>query len=532
MAKNNIRVKQNIEQENNFTLQLDKEKLEAEQKSYDEAFKIFAKSLASTLNNPAFYNPLYQNEILKDINMHPASYNRDKVEQLLANPRASEKQLRDLGQYLENFIMQFKQLVNYYSTILTFDYTLEPTNADLEDMKTSKFKASYKKANEWLNKFNIKSEFYKVMKGVLLEDAKFYYVRESENAIRLQEMASDYCKISRLTEDSYQYSFNMTYFQRPGINFDDYAPEFKRYYNNFMVAKQKEGMYFYWQELEPKKAPLFKFDINKAGLTPPLIGLMLDAVEIATFKNLERAKLKLESWKLLLGKIPLQKDNKSGNAKDDFAITANSASYFAQMISNKAPEGVSVGITPFEEVQAIDFANSQNKNNIIGRGNQNFWESSGVTSVIFGGTKLNSSAIQASIKSDVNFVKHMYLQFENFVNRQLRDVTGRYRFKIRFEGNVYDAQERQDSALKLAQAGIVVMPKIAAANGMTPSELDNLVNLSQAMGYPEKLIPLMTSYTNNGKSSDEGGRPQKSDKDLGDAGQTTRDAGSNIDKNK
>jgi len=291
-------------------------------------------------------------------------------------------------------------------------------------------------------------------------------------------------------------------------------------------------MYFYWQELDVNKAPIFKFDQTRAGLTPPLIGLMLDAIEIATFKKLEKAKLKFETWKLLLGKMPLHKDNKSGNAKDDFALSANSAGTFAKNIKNVSPEGVSVGITPFEEVQVIDFgANAQSKNNITGRGNQMFWESTGATSILFSGEKkLNGQALMASLKTDISFVSHMYKQFEMFVNNQLKNVTGRYRFKIHFEGNMFDAQERQDAVMKLVQSGIVISDKIAAAYGMSPFEFDNLYNKSVAMGYPEKFIPMVTSYTNSGKSSDEGGRPKSKDNKISESGQQTRDDGGNLNK--
>lgn len=498
----------------------------------------FAKNLVNAISNPIFFNPYIQNEILKDINMHPQRITRDRVEELLNNPRQNEKALKDLSQYLEQSIMQFKRLIDYFSKMLVFDYTIEPTNADAEDMKSKPFKKSWNKACDFLDNLELKKTFIEVMRGVITEDAKFYYVRESDYGIRLQELPTEYCKIDYKNELGYQFSFDMTYFIRPGVNLSDFPPEFTDYYNNFLnykdtkiissnaKAEQHNSRYFYWQQLDPNKAVCFKFDPTRAGILVPMMGLFIDASEIDTYRRLIKTKTQLETWKLLINKIPLHKDNKTGNAKNDFALTADLAAQFVQIMSASMPEGVKPIAVPFEETQVVDFDQAQNKNNITGIGNEMFWESSGATRGLFGGNNLNGSLVKSSNRVDVSFVEHMYSQFEIFINNQLKLRTGRYRFRIHFEGTIFDEDERFEKALKSAQSGIIT-DKLSASLHMSPRQFDNMINLMQSRGYPDKLKPLLTSYTATGN---EGGRTEKSVDNLSDGGMKTRDLEANIDR--
>lgn len=484
----------------------------------------YAKSVNSATSNSIFYNPIWQNELLKNINMSPAKYDRKTVEELISNPRSNEKALRDLAQYLENYIMQFNRLVHHYGSILTFDYFIEPTNADAEDMKSKAFKKCYQKVCDWLDSLNPKMVFPQITKMCILEDAKFYYVREVNGQTMLQEMPSAYCKIVNKTELGYQYAFNMYYFMQMGVNIDDYAPEFAQYYLDFIDGTDKNKGYMYWVTLDPSKAFVFKFDENRAGQTPPLMGLFVDSVEIAAYKNLLKTKTQLEVWKIILNKIPLHKDEKNGNKKDNFAIAADTAGKFSSLMQSTMPEGVKVVTTPLES-ETIDFSDSQGKNDIVGIGQQHFYESAGSSPVLFGEKKSNGVGIKASIQTDENYVLHMYRIFERFVNFKLREVSGRFRFKITFPDITrFNQKDKLDSYIQAAQYGFPRL-LVAASLGLTPSQLVNLTNFENSLNLDSIMKPLLSAHTQSGK--DKSGAPKKSD--VTDEGQKTIDNGSNLD---
>jgi len=129
---------------------------------------------------------------------------------------------------------------------------------------------------------------------------------------------------------------------------------------------------------------------------------------------------------------------------------------------------------------------------------------------------------------DSVFIERLYKQFEDFCTYHVNRLTKKYRFKIKFEGTIHDREDRQKHALELAQNGIIT-PKIASAEGMSIKDLDSSMLLMKWLGFTDKLTPIKTSYTMS-KEDSKGGRQAKEDNDLTDAGEVSRAAGSNIDK--
>jgi hypothetical protein len=490
-----------------------------DEKQLQEFALQFARALTSSSQNSMFFNPIWQNSILKDINMTPAMYDREKIEDLLKNPKNNEDALKDLGQHLMNVIMQFNRLVYYYSRILTFDYVLIPSNADEDDFKKSAYKKSRKKASELVEKINPKVLFPDIMNGVILEDAKFYYVRETEDSITLQEMPSKYCKIVNKTEYGYQYAFNMYYFLRAGVNINDFDSDFVGYFKDFLDNKKNTDQYFYWQKLDPIKAPVFKFDETRAGLTPPLMGLYIDSAEIAAYKRLMKTKTQLDVWKILINKIPIHTDSKGAQTKNNFAIDPDTAAKFTTMIQSAVPDGVKSITTPLD-VESFEFNQSQNRDNIVGYGQDNFYNAAGSSPVLFGEKNLNGTGLEASKKVDESYVIHMYRQFERFLNSWLKVNSTRYRFKVIFPDiTIFNRSEKLEIFLKTAQFGYS-KSLVSCALGINPDDMLALLAYEKSIDLVSNyLIPLQSSHVQNG----ENGRPELPQSKLKDNSVKSRD---------
>lgn len=485
----------------------------------------FAKSLSRSYQNNALLNPIWQNELLKSLNMSPATYSRETIERLTQNPRANEDALKDLSQYLFNVVMQFNKLVNYYATIPTFDHFIVQTNADEEDMKLTSFKNSRKKAIGTLEKINLKLTLPNILKGVILEDAKFYYVRELGESITLQEMPAKYCKIINKTEYGYQYAFNMYYFMQSGISVSDFAPEFVSYFEEFINDNKKKISNFYWQPLDPIKAPVFKFDETRAGLTPPLMGLFQDSAEIDHYKKLLKTKTQLEVWKIIVGKIPMKQDSKGAVVANNFAIDPIVAGQYTAILQAGVPDGVKVATTPFD-LDTVNFDQSQTQNNIVGYSQDNFYNSAGSTPVLFGAGSPNASGLNASIKVDEAYVLHMYRQFERFLNAYMKTKTGKYRFKVVFPDLTrFNYKDKLEDYLKSAQFGYS-KTLVSVAMGINPDDMINLLMYENSIDMINKyLVPLSSAHVQNG--SDEVGATKKPITKISDAGEKTIDADGN-----
>jgi hypothetical protein len=356
------------------------------------------------------------------------------------------------------------------------------------------------------------------MNGAITEDAKYYYKRESENGIALQEMPSDYCKIVYEDEVSYRYAFNMNYFLKSGVNLDGFAPEFGLYYQKIFIDNKAPDRYNpNWVELDPDKAFVFKFDMFQAGITPPMIGLFIDAVEIDTYRTLKATKTALDAYKLLVGSIPRHKESKSGNKKNDFALTSTMAAEFSNLIRNTLPEGMDFKATPFEDVKLFEFGQSQNQADISDVALRNLINNSG-SSQIMSINKPMQSTVNSAQKVDESFVSHLYLQAEDFINYQLSKVSSKYKFRIKFEGTIFDREEREKSAKEWATYGIIT-DKIGASMGYTPREFDRAIAYMRSRNYPEKLVPLVSTHQTNGN---EGGRPEAGS-DISDNGAVAKE---------
>lgn len=505
------------------------ESKDEKEKSVEEPFdfQTFAKYANANLNGTAdlmmlsglYNNPIWRNEILKQLTSTPVKYPREKVLELISNPVHNEKALKDLAQYLLNTSNHFKRIVHHFATILDFRHILVPLNPD----EKQGFLKAYNKSLDWLNKFDIKHEFGNIMKTLILEDVGFYYVRENANKVTLQRMPSDYCKIVDNTDLGYQYAFNMVYFMRPGVSLDAFAPEFQQYYEEFENGDQNVA--FYWRDLPPEKAFVFKWDENFAGIIPVLIGLYLDTVEIEEFKQIFKAGAALENWKILFQKIPMREGDKAD--KNDFLIDPDIAGQFQALIKKALPTGTSVISSPMD-IEAINFENSQNRNNLVGFASQNFFDTAGVSPLLFGKGADSSAGLNQSVLVDENFVTGMYGQFSRFVNYHLNKVTGKYRFVIDFLNSTkFNQQQQIDNAVKVAPFGFPV-DMVAHAVGLKPGYLDNLTALENLRGIKDKMKPLASSHTQSGKDA---GRPEKNESDLGSSGVKTRDNGSNDNKN-
>ena len=498
----------------------------------------FAVEFARSLNGyNSLFNPYLANQYLKDINMRPVYKDREAVRNMVYNPRDNEQGLRRLSQHLYNTQTPYKRLIHYFADMLTFDLSIYPINASDKEMKTSKFKKDYEEVWKWLDKFNIKREFSKILLGMILEDGKFVYQRESDTGLTFQEMPSDYCIVDSWSHLGYLYSFNLLYFQQPGVDINSFPKEFKKYYRDVLdmqnnktyypniKPEMRNGQWFYWQQINPEKGWIFKFDNTFAGLIPPFLGLFMDAIEIDTYKKLQQNKTKLEAYKMVFGTIPRNKDNKTGNKADDFAVNPTTLGNFMNLVKSSLPEGIDFKALPLENIIGIDFPQSETKNNIVGMAMKNFYGQSGVDGALFNADKPNSSTMKASTRIDAAFVEMVYSQFETFLNYIVNKKTDKFKFQFKLKGTIYDSQERFDNAMTKIQSGIIT-PDLPGDLGMTEKQMRSGMNFMKAMGYQDLFTPIQTAYTLSGKDK-KNGKPESDDSDLDVAGEITRDAGSN-----
>lgn len=496
--------------------------------SPEQFMRDYSNTLYSALqqirDNP-YYVPQYANSLMKDINIAPYKPSSKDIENWLIYPQQFEQQLSSLSQYLEGVVMQYERTIYYFSTLLTFNYYLYPITPIPTDQKDLiVFKKSYNKALTWLRKFRVKEQFQNVMLGIIREGGKYYYVRESSENIDLQEMPPQWCVIDGRTSLGLTYAFNMTFFLKTPQALADYAPEFMNWFDDFYIDYQTNKGIQYYKQMPPEKSAVFLFDDTKAARLNPLRSLFKDALDVQEYKKLLKTKTLLDTWKLIYMKSPIDKD---GKPSIDQKLIAN----WIATASASLPYGAIAFGSPLEASE-IKVSDNQFINTLGSQTNAKFWENAGVNANIMGSSDAKTaSAIKASLETDVSFVSHLYPIFERFLNAQLSQKTGKYKIGVRLFGDKISIKETQKELKEAIQYDDSNYFKWKASMDYEPFEIEGLNSMMDAFNLRDKIKPLMSSHTLSSKDV-KNGRPtaEESGKVLGDAGETTIDAGSNIDK--
>jgi hypothetical protein len=236
----------------------------------------------------------------------------------------------------------------------------------------------------------------------------------------------------------------------------------------------------------------------------------------------------LQNWKMILNKIGF-KDSKGNSDNNQLRLTADVAKKFNDMIQEGLPKGVKSTVSPFESQEVVDFSkNAQTKDDIVGAGQQNFFNSVGISqNVMGGGEKGGAVGITYSHYADATTIRRsLEPQLKAFINYLLRENIKKYRFRVDFVATTeVDRDKVVSMYLNASKSGLPVT-RLCAALGISQSELQGELAMEKVLKLKESLIPLMSSNTMNSNDMlDNGGRPKKNVDELSDSGSKSVDNG-------
>jgi hypothetical protein len=479
-------------------------------------------------NNGSYLNPIWANTSMKKFHSYTSKPTEEKITTWLQNPQVHEQELRQCSYFLHDAIQQYNRSIAYLSNLLNFDYELICTNApNLNDKKETidLYLRQRTKANEWLKVFRVKEQLSNIMIDVLRSGGMCYYLRENDdtNGIYLQPMPEDYTVVNGRTDAlGYTYSLNMTFFYQFPEAMSGFAPEFKNYYNEFLdkktILNQKANP---WRLIPYDKSVVFKWDDTRVDMIPPLSGTMMDAIAIQNYKDILRLNMELQNYCLLFLKSPLDKDGKP-------TISSQEIINYTALMQGLVNPTTSVISAPME-AEMFNFKNASDKNNIVGQGESSYWSSVGVAGSIFGMQNSSAVALKYSIESDFEYCKHMYDQFERFLNWHLKySVDGKFNFEIKFLRRCsffLDDYRKTDMSYSQSTGDI---SRLMSSYSYEPYQHENKLKENHLLRLYDLIRPMQSPNTMSGK--DNVGRDEKSDTELTESGVATRDGGYNEGK--
>jgi hypothetical protein len=500
----------------------------------------FAKNMSPYYNN--VFTPDLVNQRMQDINMNPMASTQDAIEKALLNPKDSEDVLIGNSQYFELNDMMYKRMIYYLGNMLSFDLTYTCMNAEISDYKSKEYKKDLVEVYDFLDKFDIKKEFKKVLRQLVRQEVFYCVLRDDGDKYILQELPQEYCKITGRWEYGFLFDFDLYWFIQPSVSIDMYPSYFKQLYYDWVEQKNKgynpaaslnkrNGSFVYWRQTSPENNVwAWKFNPDVVSKVPFLSPLFSDIVLKPLIRKLQTNIYMLQAQKVMIGLIPLLKETKGASVKDSIAVSPEVMGKFLGLLKQGLNEAIKVSGVPFEDVKSLDFDGTDKQ--ILQEYTKTTAALSGVNSrLIFSIDKQSNIESQLSINVDEYLMNYIYPYFEDFLSYHINKRTSRFKFKFKFEGSEFDINKdkRLENATTLADKGIVLPQKFASALGMLPQDLERMLDEAKATGFTDKLIKMLNLNTmNTGDSTKKNGREKKKDNELTDSASATRESGSNI----
>jgi len=519
----------------------------------------FSRSLARTYGS-MYLTPELISARMRDVNLNPIAATQTMLDDAMQSPKDNEKNLRDFSQSFELTSMVYKRLLSYLGNMLSFDITYT-SNAEVKDYGTLKYKRELETVEEFLYRFDYLKEFGIVVKEMLRNDAYFGCMRDVGDAIVLQELPPDYCKITGRWGNGFLFSFDMYWFMQPGVDLDMYPSFFKERLKELLEkdnynpglppelrGSSRDG---YWIDVPVTVGVCFKLTPELATRLPYFTPLFNDLVLQPLMRTLQKNSAMASASKIIMGEVPYLNKEAKATVKDSIAISPDLLGKFMALVKSALSDSVKIASAPLENMQGIEF---KPDNEMYDSYLRTALASSGInTNLIFSSDiKPNSIETQLSLNVDEQMMTALYDQFSAFMTYWVSKYTQKYKFRFEFEGTSFfvNREFRYSKAMELFDKGIVLPQKIAASLGMKPSDMrkhmeeangtDFMSMLTNPSFIQQEKIAKETAKasldaklaggatnTPSGKTATKG-RPRKKDSELSDEGDQTRSQGTNI----
>lgn len=436
----------------------------------------------------------------------------------------------------------YQRLCKYLAYLYKYDWYLIPFILinDNNKVNNDKLLKDFSQLLNYLDTSNIKKVFGDISLKVIKNGCYYGYLIPSATGLNIQELPSKYCR-SRFSINGFPaVEFNLKFF-------DDKFPDIQyrlRVLKNFPVEFQKAYALYKKGQLVPDYQgdtngwylldSSFAFKVNCGDSDMPiLINVIPTIIDLTEAQALDRKKVMQKLLKIVIQKLPLDKNNDLvfdvDEAKD---IHTNAVAMLKRAV------GVDV-LTTFADVQVEDLAddNSSTSTDDLERVERTVFNESGVSRNLFNSE--SNLALTNSILDDEASVHCLIQQYEALMNKVVNLITPnskKYNYKFQFlDTTIYNYKELSKMYKEQVQIGYSKMlPQIALGHSQTEI-LATIHFENDILHLSEIMLPPMSTNTMNAEvlhqtqqnksaadaagnsESDSGaGRPEKDDSEKSD----------------
>lgn len=450
-------------------------------------------------------------------------FNKDSLRTYLQNPYSANSQtnLRNLARFLYTLSFPLRRIINYFANLP--DFSMYKVNLDfslIEDNDEESLLQDYENACRFIRKMNLEINMFKLLIIAWREGIVYFQpYQDDDGTMLLMPLDSQYCKIGSIGYNNLLHvAFDFSFFNGSNSFYlDIWDPEYKTKYN----AYQRDNT-LRWQVLETARA--FKIDISDLDLIIPTFAALFEGlIDLIDLQSLIAVKDSLDIYKLLVMKIPLL----NSKNPDDLALNLSLAQKFYAKALGTLPPEIGLILSPGMDIDSVSFdKNATSDTNAIADSYQNLMEQTGISQIFDSSRLTGASSVKMSMLADAMMAtKGIMKQIEAFINERIQMEYPNSVAYLKFiDVTAYTKDDRIAQVKDAASLGLPVKQEYMTLLGYDPLETiaSDWLETKLGMSVNKFIHPLVSSHTQSG-GSDTGGAPKKTDGELTDEGEETKE---------
>ena len=464
---------------------------------------------------------------LKKVNASMA----DKNYVLRAIDQSDYEGMRAISNFFYKTSGIYSRLCRYMTYLYRYDWMVTPYINEETKKTEDKVLEKFYEVLLYLDNFNAKRFFGEVALKVIRNGCYYGYLIPSTNKMNIQELPSDYCRSRFTVNGRPAVEFNMKFFdtcfrettQRMRM-LNLFPQEFKKGYILYKEGKlppQFAGDTSGWYLLDVNST--IKFNINGEDF-PAFISVIPAIIDLDNAKEIDRKKMAQELLKIIIQKMPLDKNG-------DLIFDVDEARELHNNAVNMLNKAIGIDVlTTFADVEVADMDNNRASTTTddLQRVERSVYNEAGVSQMQFNTD--GNLALEKSILNDEASLYNLILQFEDFLNLLIDKFNKQpkkfyYRVQL-LTTTIYNYKEMAKMYKEQMQVGFSKMlPQIAMgqsqssilANAYFENDLLDLVNvfvppLMSSTMNADSIAAMKNRNNDNSGDDNKGGRPTNESK--------------------
>lgn len=464
---------------------------------------------------------------LKKVNASMA----DKNYILRAIDQSNYEEMRAISNFFYKTSGIYSRLCRYMAYLYRYDWVVTPYINEETKKTEDKVLEKFYEVLLYLDNFNAKRFFGEVALKVIRNGCYYGYLIPSTNKMNIQELPSDYCRSRFTVNGRPAVEFNMKFFDtcfrettQKMRMLNLFPQEFKKGYILYKEGKlppQFAGDTSGWYLLNVNST--IKFNINGEDF-PAFISVIPAIIDLDNAKEIDRKKMAQELLKIIIQKMPLDKNG-------DLIFDVDEARELHNNAVNMLNKAIGIDVlTTFADVEVADMDDNRASTTTddLQRVERSIYNEAGVSQMQFNTD--GNLALEKSILNDEASLYNLILQFEDFLNLLIDKFNKQpkkfyYRVQL-LTTTIYNYKEMAKMYKEQMQVGFSKMlPQIAMgqsqssilANAYFENDLLDLVNvfvppLMSSTMNADSIAAMKNRNNDNGGDDNKGGRPTNESK--------------------